>query len=64
MSHTAVYSIPRRDRALERACAELYRQAQHDARQAPGRRANADFVLAVCNAATWLYTLTSLLGHV
>jgi hypothetical protein len=64
MSHTAVYSIPGRDRALERAYGELYRQAQHDARQAPGRRANADFVLAVCNAATWLYTLTSLLHHI
>lgn len=63
MSQTAVYTISSSPARLEHALAGLYREAQREARKRPAR-SRADLVLACCNAATWLYTLTSLMSNV
>lgn len=64
MSQTAVYSISSTQGRLEHALAGLYREAQREARAKRSGRSRLDLVLACCNAATWLYTLTSLMTNV
>ena len=63
MSNTAIHPISSPGDGLEAALSGLYREAQRATRLKPLSRRRADVVLAVCNAGTWVYTLTSLLNQ-
>lgn len=65
MPESAVYSITHSEQSLEVALSGLYREAQEEARQRPRVTARRlDFVLTMCNTATWLYTATALIRNI